>query len=142
LPTPFDEIYDNFLMKVSDYAFLEMTENELEIDFQKYLKSSCVKFRQCDKNLLQNFDDENQRFSVDLDYYEIEILATLMIIEYITPKIVSSENLKQIIGNREFKFYSQASQLQELIRLRSVYRLEATQLISEYTYARGLDTLE
>lgn len=142
MATPFNDVFDNFLMKVHDYSFLDLTENELEDDFTKYLRSACVKFRQCDKDLLQAFNVEAEQFSVDLNYYEIEILATLMIIEYLTPKIVSSENLKQIIGNREFKFYSQANQLQELTRLRSVFRLEATQLISEYTYARGLDNLQ
>jgi hypothetical protein len=141
MATPFSNIFDNFLMKVSDYDFLEMTDEELEEDFKKYLKSACVKFRQCEKALLDNFDAKSELFTVDLNYYEVEILATLMMIEYLNPKIVASEHMKQIIGSREFRFYSQSKQLQELSNLRSVYRLEATQLIAEYTFSRGLDNM-
>jgi hypothetical protein len=142
MATSFDAIYDNFLMKISDFSFLQMTENELEDDFFKYLKSACVNFRQCEKDLFNNLNATDLQFNVDLDQYEIEILSVLMVIEYLTPHIVSSENLKQLIGNREFKFYSQANLLSELTKLRKMFRLEATQLISEYTYARGLERLE
>jgi hypothetical protein len=142
MATSFDAIYDKFLMKISDFSFLKMTEEELEDDFLKYLRSACVNFRQCEKNLFNNFNETELQFNVDLDPYELEILSLLMVIEYLTPHIVATENLKQIIGNREFQFYSQANLLSELSKLRKMLRLEATQLISEYTYARGLDGLE
>lgn len=142
MATLFEEVYNIFLMKVTDYSFLKTTEMELEDDFQKYLRSACVNFRQCETDLFRNFNTVDKQFDVDLNQYEIEILATLMVIEYLTPHIVSTENLKQLIGNREFKFYSQANLLSELQKLRKMFRLEATQLIGEYTYARGLDRLE
>lgn len=142
MATLFDDIYNVFLMKISDYSFLNSTEVELEEDFLKYLRSACVNFRQSEVDLFQVFNLDLMQFDVDLSQYEIEILATLMIIEYLTPHIVSSENLRQMIGNREFKFHSQANLLSELQKLRKMFRLEATQLISEYTYARGLERLE
>lgn len=142
MATLFETVYDVFLMKVNDYSYLNLTEAELEDDFIKYLRSACVNFRQSEADLFRNFNEAENQFDIDLDQYEIEILATLMLIEYLTPHIVSSENLKQLIGNREFKFYSQANLLSELQKLRRMFRLEATQLISEYTYARGLDRLE
>jgi hypothetical protein len=142
MATLFDDIYNSFLMKVSDYSYLELTEAELEDNFVKFLRSACVNFRQSESDLFINFNEEAKQFDIDLDNYEIEILATLMVIEYLTPHIVSTENLRQLIGNREFKFYSQANLLSELQKLRRMFRLEATQLISEYTYARGLDRLE
>lgn len=139
MATSFDAIYDTFLMKISDYTFLDYTDEELEFDFLKYLRSACVNFRQCEKDLFRNFNDTLKQFDVDLDPYEIEILTILMLIEYLTPHIVATENLKQLIGNREF---SKANFLNELTKLRKMFRLEATQLISEYTYARGLERLE
>lgn len=142
MATSFDNVFNNFLMKISDYSFLQMTDEELEQDFMKYLRSACVNFRQCNKDLMTSFDLENKRFNIDLDWYEIEILSVLMLLEYLTPHIVATENLKQLIGNKDFKFYSQAHLLAELSRLRKMFRLEATQLISEYTYAQGLDRLQ
>jgi hypothetical protein len=139
MATSFEDIYMNFLMKITDYNYLELSEEEVEDDLYKYLKSASVNFRQCQHDLLENMDVNAKTFTVDLNYYEIEILSILMVIEYLTPHIVATENLKQLIGNREFKFYSQANLLSELTKLRRMLRLEATQLISEYTYARGLD---
>ena len=139
MATSFDVIYDSFLMKISDYTFLDYTDDELEDDFLKYLRSACVNFRQCEKDLFRNWNDTDKQFNVDLDFYEVEILTILMVIEYLTPHIVATENLKQLIGNREF---SKANFLNELTKVRKMFRLEATQLISEYTYARGLERLE
>lgn len=139
MATTFDDIYDNFLMKISDYTFLDFTEEELKDDFFKYLRSACVNFRQSENDLFRSLNTVDKQFDIDLDYYEVEILTILMVIEYLTPHIVATENLKQLIGNREF---SKANFLNELVKLRKMFRLEATQMISEYTYARGLDRLQ
>jgi hypothetical protein len=72
---------------------------------------------------------------------EIEIIATLMVVEYLTPKIVSTENLRQMLSDREYGIYSQARQLHEMMALKKQLRLEATQLISDYTYSDGLGGL-
>lgn len=140
MPTPYDDIYDFFLAKVSDYSFVQLTEYEIRDELEKYLRSAIVKFQQSNTNL-QNRDDTIKQFNATLTDFEKEILATLMVVEYLSPKIIATENMKQFLQDKEYKLYSQANHLQKMMELKKEMRLEATQLIGEYTYLDGLGGL-
>jgi hypothetical protein len=144
MATPYTEVYDFFLVKVTDYSFIDTTiystQAELEAELKKYLRSAVIRFRQS-KVLLQK-DDVNNQFVYDLGDEEKEILSTLMIISYIQPKIVSVQNMEQRLVDREYKSYSQGKHLEEMIKLRKELQSEVSQLISDYTYADGLNGLD
>lgn len=135
MATKLSELYDNFLSKISDYTFLNLTDEELEEDLFGYFKSARTQFRKC-KNSLEVTTDETgeQVFTVDLDPFEIEILTTLMIVEYLKPQVLSSETLKQSLSDKDFKIYSQANQIRELNLLYRMFRQEAEKAITKYTY--------
>lgn len=135
--TKLEEIYDSFMSKISDYSFLSDTITQQDIDDElfSYFKTARTRFYRCNNSLdtVENIDGELE-FTVDLHPMEIEVLATLMIVEYLKPQIITSETLKQSLSDKDFKIYSQASQLRELRLLYQAMKSDASKLITEYTY--------
>jgi hypothetical protein len=142
MATPFSDVYAFFTGKISDYSFLKLTQIELEDNLENYLNSASVKFRRCKKDLSDK-DKTNNQFNIDLSDEEKEILSTLMIVEYLSPKLVTSDLLQQQLGTKDYKLYSQANHIKEIRELRDVYRKEANQLMMDYSYLNGsLDGLK
>jgi len=136
-PTSVSEVFDNFLSKISDYSFLSVnvTDEEINEELMGYLKSATVKFYKCNNNLkIVMNDEEEYMFVSELTPFEIEVLTTLMIVEYMKPQVLSSEVIKQSLSDKDFRIYSQANQLRELNLLYRMFRTEATKMITEYTY--------
>jgi hypothetical protein len=135
--TTMEEIYDNFLSKISDYSFLSdtITEQDVNDELFGYFKTARTKFYRCksDLEVVENEFDELE-FTVDLHPMEIEVLTTLMLVEYLKPQLITSETLKQSLSDKDFKIYSQASQLREIRLLHNAIKAEASKLITEYTY--------
>lgn len=143
MPTPYTDVYDFFLYKITDYSFIDQekypTEEDLKAELERYLRSAIIRFKQS-RTPLQR-DDVSKQFQFDLNDDEKEILSTLMILAYIQPKIVSTQNMEQRLTDREYKSYSQGKHLQEMISLRKELQSEVSQLISAYTYSNGLNGL-
>jgi hypothetical protein len=137
MATPISEVYDSFLSMITDYTLLldTLTEAEINEELFGYFKKARTKFYRC-KNSLEVVDDGfgELEFTIDLDPFEIEVLATLMSVEYLKPQILSSEVLKQSLSDKDFKIYSQANQIRELRLLYNTLKAEANKLIVEYTY--------
>lgn len=134
MPTPFSDIYDRFLRKVSDYSLVNLTNEELDTLLADYLTSAIPKFRKCRKDLsLQT----SSQFDEDLTGDEQEILATLMILEWISPRIYTIELLKQSLGSKDWQLYSQANHLKELRSLRSDIENELDRMMIDYSYSVG-----
>jgi hypothetical protein len=133
MPTPYSTIYEIFLSKLTDYTFINLTDAELENIFIKYLKSSIVQFKQC-KTDLTDRNEESKQFNQTLADEEIEILANQMIVEYLNPQIVNLELIRQSLGSKDFKLYSQSAHLEQLIKLRQEKQDDVNKLIISYTY--------
>jgi hypothetical protein len=132
MSTPFSDIYDIFLGKITDYDFLAVDDLTLEDTLQRYLLSASVKFLRCSTDLSR--DTTLKLFTNNLTYLEQEILASLMVVEWLSPKLNTSQLLKQTMTDKDFKIYSQANHLDELIKLRQYMQDEVDGLINVYTY--------
>jgi hypothetical protein len=136
--TNLSEIYDIFLSKISDYNLVNLLPEEVEEELLGYFKSARTKFYKCKKDKDGNdrlkLSDDDTEVTGDLTYYEMEILVKLMLVEYMTPILLSSEVLKQGLSDKDFKIYSQANQLRELNLLYRLLQKEANKMITEYTY--------
>jgi hypothetical protein len=137
MATSISELYDNFLGKISDYSFLSdtITQQDIEDDLFGYFKSARTRFYRCRNSLdIVTNDLGELEFTVDLHQMEIEVLATLMLVEYLKPQLITSETLKQMLGDKDFRISSQASQLREIRLLMNMMKSDAQKLITEYTY--------
>jgi hypothetical protein len=133
--TSYNEIYNTFLGKISDYDFLELPKEEVETIMKNYLKSAIVWFTSCRQDLSDR-DDVLEQLNITLTDEEIEILGTLMIIEWLKPRINTTENLKQHMSTKDFQMFSQANHLKELKDLKKDCMRESQQLMSRYSYSK------
>jgi hypothetical protein len=112
---------------------IQLPEEDFESMLHGWLTSAIAKHRKCTHDLSDR-DDELRQFNVDLTDIEQEILAILMVREWLAPQLNSVTLTSQVFGGKEEKFYAQANHLSELRELDERLRLEAQQLSRDYTY--------
>lgn len=135
--TEISNLYGNFSSKISDYDLImkKATKEEIEEELFDFFKSARAKFYKCKKSLnIVNNEDGVLIFEDDLTWFEIEILTTLMIVEYLKPKVLSGEVMRPALSDKDFEIYSQANHLRELNLLYRMFRAESVKMITEYTY--------
>ncbi len=136
--TYLSELYENFLSKVSEYRFLskDITIEEVEEELFNYFKTARTKFFKCKSDLqtIKTDADGEKHFTEDLHPFEIEILTSLMVVEYMKPIFINSEVMKQSLSDKDFKIYSQASQLRELTLTYRMLKSECQRMITQYTF--------
>jgi hypothetical protein len=99
-----------------------------------YLINSIPKFRRCLQDL-DDRDDENLIFNIDLTIDEMQILGNLMVVEYLSSQIISIKNIEQSMSNGDFRLTSQAEHLGRLLQLRKDRQSELSKMIVDYTYS-------
>ena len=131
--TLYSAIYKKFLNKISDVKLLELSDTDIQEMLHEWLTSAIAKFRRC-KNDLSNRDEVLESFNIDLLDIEIEILAVLMVHEWLEPQLNSTLLTAQVFGSKEEKFYAQANQIEKLIALSKKSEIEAQKLTRDYGY--------
>ena len=131
--TPYQEVYDRFLQKITDQEFLSLPDEDIDQFCFRYLRSAITNFKKCKKDLSDR-DDSTMSFSVSLENDEVEILAIIMIEQWVSPQIYNIQNLKQLMGDREFKYYSQANHLDKLLLLKDSLQSDSEREVTNYTY--------
>lgn len=137
--TPFRYVYDRFLSKVTDDLYLELTEADTYSDLLTILINAIpgFEFPRCpifDYNIVSYASDygdkqtegmERERgfFNCVLTAEEIDILADLMMIEWLGRQIASVENIRMKYSGSDFKFTSQANHLDKLLKTKQNFIL-------------------
>lgn len=133
MATPYSEVYAAFLRRVSDTDLINLSEAELSNVLKSFLKGAIVQFNKCKQDLSLR-DDVLEQFNIDLTDREIEILGALMVVEWLRPIINTSYLLKQTLSTKDFKIYSQANHLDELMKLKREAEEDAERMIMGYLY--------
>ena len=136
MATSYEEIYNLAANKITDPEIALLLPEDIEELFHGYLISAIPKFRKC-KNDLSNRDDELRQFNVDLLDVEKEILAILVVREWLQPQLYSALLTKQVFSDKEQKYYSQSSHLSELRALDETLKIDAQKLSRDYTYGNS-----
>ena len=136
MATSYEEIYNLAANKITDPEIALLLPEDIEELFHGYLISAIPKFRKC-KNDLSNRDDELRQFNVDLLDVEKEILAILVVREWLQPQLYSALLTKQVFSDKEQKYYSQSSHISELRALDETLKIEAQKLSRDYTYGNS-----
>jgi len=137
MATPYQDVFNIFLGKISDYTLASYTDEQLDEIFINFLDGACVRFKACQQDLFSR-DDTLKQFNVNLTNEEKQILARAMVLEWIEPQISDALLIKQQMTDRDFQITSQANHLKGLMALKESIHVEVQKMISSYSY-NGLE---
>lgn len=140
MATPYDNIHNRMIRKVSDRDLLTLLQADAEY-LDDFLKSALVKFR-TNNVVLSDRDEGLRQFNETLSEIEEEILALFEIIEWLTPQVYSIDILKQNMSTKDYKLASQANHLEKIQSLYNDAQVTAERLRIDYNFrTTSLDDL-
>ena len=101
------------------------------------MKSACTKFAKVCKIDLYDRDEDLKQFNQDLNDEIIEILSENMLVEWLKPKVLFTDNLSNVLNTKDFSMYSPANMLKELRETLSYLKKNARALINNYSFAHS-----
>ena len=119
--TPYQKVYDAFLVKMLEDEWVNWTEEEISQDLRGILEGAISWF----KFPRISLDRDDNGFINDLDNEEIQILACYMKCEWLNRTILTWENVKPLYEERDF---SQANLLDKFNQLLEAEKYNALKL--------------
>lgn len=125
--TPFTDVYNRFLGKITDDMYMELTPEDTMRDLTNLLIDAIPGFEFPRKNLMDytidtttpNVLESTSSFTEELTSEEINILAILMMNNWLQRQVTSIENTRMKYSGTDFKLTSQANHLSKLLALLS-----------------------
>lgn len=139
----YEDVTPYLLSKVEEYDFLKFSIEELNDSITQWLHSTISKpyVRKLFSSI--SLDDESNVLTYEMSYsideetdreFILEILGLGLGIQWITPIVNSSLNVRQVYASKEEKYYSQAQHLSELRSLRKDWIKEQRDMIRDRGY--------
>jgi len=133
MATSYNDIYDRFLSKITDYELADLLDEEITVELNKFMRSAIVDFKYAESDRLVR-NDESKEFANDLTELEQEIISKFMIVHWLNPQILRLENVRNELGNKDFKLYSPANFLDKIRVLKRELKDEANNDMIYYLY--------
>lgn len=137
MATQYSDIYNSFLGKITDYDLPKFDDTDRKEILYGYMKSACVNFNKACKVNLYDRDETLLQFNVNLDDEIIDIISELMIVEWLKPKILSTENLKNCLSTKDFSLFSPANLLKEIRETFTLCKNNTRSLINNYSFSHA-----
>lgn len=118
--TPFTDVYDSFLGKVTDDMFMEYTREDT-YPILKELLIAAIPWFEFPRKDLSNYDEITEEFRCLLTKEEISILSTYMIVEWMGYQLASVENTRMKYSGADFKMTSQANHMAKILSVQKDY---------------------
>lgn len=135
--TPYARFIDAFMEKVTEYKFLQYTDDELFTLGTKYMKNACLKFRKICKADLAAFDDGERVFLADIDDEVVDIVSDGMVVEWLRPYRNNADNLENVLNTKDFTMYSSANLLAQTREALNEAEKQFVQRMREYSFDHG-----
>lgn len=140
--TRFSVVYDNFLSKITDDMYLELTEQDTLAILRQLLLSAVPKFefprcaleygyvttKKTDPQTGQEHSESFWAFFSPLTRQQVNILSTYMIVQWLGQQLASIENVRMKYSGADFKFTSQANHMQKILQMKKDYQREGFHL--------------
>lgn len=146
ITTPFSNIYDSFLSKITDDMYMEFTQEDTYGMLEELLMSAIHKFEfprvdiyNYEKTVKTEEGAIEGHFNVSLTTEEMNILATYMIVEWLGQQLASVENVRMKYSGSDFKFTSQANHMSKILTLKKDYEREGFHLQRLYKRRKADD---
>ncbi len=140
----YDVIYSRLFSKIEAYDFIELPEDELNDFMCNWIHSASA--NPYVRRLFKSFslDDEIQEIFYEMKYpidefsdneFIVEILSLGMVVSWLEPKVNSINNIAQMFGSKDEKFYSQSQHISELRGLVKDSKKQQRRMIADRGYA-------
>lgn len=139
----FTDVFDVFHEKIDAYDFLDLSNDEIENFEKSWLRTAGSKPYVRRLFSTYSIDSDSATVSFEMSYaidddtdrdFVIEILALGMVDSWLKPRVNSLENIYQVFGSKEEKFYSQSQHLKEIRALYDSIKNEQRKLIRDRGY--------
>lgn len=139
----YEEIYSKFRLKASAYDLLDFRDDDVNAFLCDWMHSAIHKPYIYRLFTNAKFHDEIQQFDFTMKYsvnddFDKELITDVvgigLVIEWITPKINNLNNIVQVYGSSEEKYYSQAAHLNTLMSLKDGLIREQRNIIRDRGY--------
>lgn len=137
MATPYSKVIEVFLNKITDMDLPKFDDITRDIIVIGYMKSACTKFAKVCEMDLYDRDDEIREFRCDLDDEVIDIITENMLVEWLKPKVLFSDNLSNVLNTKDFSMYSPANMLKELRETLAYLKKNARALVNNYSFAHS-----
>ena len=137
MATPYSKVIEVFLNKITDMDLPKFDDITRDIIVIGYMKSACTKFAKVCEMDLYDRDDEILEFRCDLDDEVIDIITENMLVEWLKPKVLFSDNLSNVLNTKDFSMYSPANMLKELRETLAYLKKNARALVNNYSFAHS-----
>ena len=118
--TAFSEIYKRFKAKITDDMYMELTPGETDSLLKELLLNALHNF-EFPRVDIYNYSEELEEYNIRLSAEEQNIIATYMIVEWLSQQLASVENTRMKYSGSDFKFTSQANHMSKLQSMKKDY---------------------
>lgn len=134
MATPYSTVTDRFLNKITDFDLGKLAESDVEEVLFNFMYSACSKFHTSSIDLSDR-DGILEQFNETLTEDIIDIISEGMIVEWLKPKVLHTDNLANFLNNKDLSVAaSPANILKEIKDTLKESRAEFDRLIKEYSY--------
>lgn len=138
--TSYEELYKRFLGKIDDYALAKEIIQDADLAERTmlgHLNNAISKYSYPTQDFSKR-DDKEKTFLFTLTDTEQEILAMLMVADFLSPKLIRSDIMEQRLGSSDFKQYSPANLMSEIRGLKRDLESDARALMVIEYYRGGI----
>lgn len=118
--TSFSDIYRRFKAKITDDMYMELTPIETDRLLKELLLNSLHNFEFPRVNIY-DYNEELEEYNIKLTPEEQNIIATYMIVEWLSQQLASVENTRMKYSGSDFKFTSQANHMAKIQAMKKDY---------------------
>jgi hypothetical protein len=118
--TAFNEIYRRFKGKITDDMYMELTPGETDSLLKELLLNSLHNF-EFPRVDIYDYNEELEEYNISLTAEEQNIIATYMIVEWLSQQLASVENVRMKYSGSDFKFTSQANHMAKIQAMKKDY---------------------
>lgn len=135
--TTYQEIFDAFLDRITDYEFASYSVDLQEELLTSYMNSALARFGRICRQDLTDRDDSKGEFNIKLTIEEIDVITAWMEAEWLKQYMHDSDNLHNRINTSEFSSVSPANMLASIKDSYDNTRRQALSLMNKYSYIHG-----
>ena len=113
MATSYEKVFKAFLSKIQDPLYAELEVEVATDDLIEIMDAAILNF-EYPKVDLKDKDDVLQQFTNTLGFDEIQILAQIMVLEWMRRELRSVDALRQFMTTKDYATFSQANHINAL----------------------------